>query len=98
MESERRSEILAAVHRVRNRRVELLAAVEAGNPGLGDVFDMAADDDVVASTKLAAVLVALPGMGQVSTKRLLAGLGVDDGMRIGELSSAEKGALLTALS
>jgi hypothetical protein len=78
---EQRQAALAKAAEARRARAELKALVSTGSVTL-------------AGTKVAALLVALPGMGKVKTKRLMEAEGIADNRRIRGLGSRQRAALL----
>lgn len=91
---EQRAAALAKAAEARRVRAELKALVSTGSVTLAEVFERADTDDIIAGTKVAAVLVAVPGMGKVKTKRLMEAEGIADNRRIRGLGSRQRAALL----
>lgn len=95
---------------VRDRRDELVAAIADGDVELFDVFegnltgvgapgDPALVDDaiVVATTKILPLVEAVPHMGKVTSRRLLASLSIAHATPVERLDATERNALVVAL-
>jgi len=89
-----RTEALAKAGAARRQRAELKELLSTGSLTLGEVLERAESDDVVAGTKVASLLVAMPGMGKITTIRLMQEIGIDDSRRIRGLGSRQREALL----
>lgn len=94
MSDEQRAAALAKAAQARRERAEMKELLKTGSLTLGEVFERAETDDIVAGTKVGALLVSLPGMGKVKAKRLMEDLGIADNRRIRGLGSKQKLALL----
>lgn len=93
-----RQEALAKAAAVRRRRAELKDRLKLGDLTLGDVLDMASDDDVVGGTKVLAVLESLPRIGKVTARRLMEELDISETRRLRGLGVKQREALLARLS
>ena len=69
----------------RDGRADVYRKLSDGEWDLGEVFAAADLDEGVASIKLLPVLEARPGVAKVATRRLLAALGIDEFVTIGEI-------------
>ena len=76
MTDEQRAAALARAGEARRIRAELKELLSTGSLSLGDVLVRADEDPLVAGTKVHAVILALPGMGKISTKRLMEDIGI----------------------
>ncbi|MCP3997848.1 MAG: integration host factor [bacterium] len=94
MTDEQRAAALARAGEARRVRAEIKQLLKTGSLSLPDVFDRAAEDDLVAGIKVGAVVVSMPHMGKVKAKRLLDDLGIDESKRLRSLGSRQKEALL----
>lgn len=94
MTEEQRTAALEKAAEARRTRAEIKELLSTGSLTLTEVFERAETDDIVAGTKVAAILVSLPGMGKVKTIRLMEELGIPDNRRIRGLGSRQKEALL----
>ncbi len=82
----------------RRQRAEMKVLLSTGSLTLAEVLARAEDDDVVARTKVGALLVALPGVGKVRAKRLMEELGIAPNRRIRGLGDRQRAALLERFS
>jgi hypothetical protein len=98
MTDEQRDAALARAREARRTRAELKQLLQAGSLGFSDVLDRAEEDDLVAGMKIQAVVVSMPHMGKVSTKRLLEEIGIADNRTIRGLGSNQRRALLEHFS
>ena len=62
------------------------------------MFERAKDDEVVASTKVFAVLISLPGFGKIKAKRLMESLGIAENRRVRGLGDRQRAKLLEIFS
>ena len=72
--------------------------LRTGSLSLAEVFDRAEDDKVVASTKVFAVLISLPGFGKIKAKRLMEDLGIAENRRVRGLGDRQRAKLLEFFS
>ncbi|MCY4432501.1 MAG: integration host factor, actinobacterial type, partial [bacterium] len=63
--AEQRQAALAKAGEVRRKRAEVKAKLKMRSISLSDLLEQAESDEVVAGTKVLAVLESLPGMGKV---------------------------------
>jgi hypothetical protein len=98
MTEEQRSEALARAREARRTRAEIKHLLQSGSLSFEDVLDRADEDDLVAGTKIQAIVVSMPHMGKVSTKRLLEEIGIADNRTIRGLGSNQRRALLEYFS
>jgi hypothetical protein len=91
---EQREAALAKAAEARRMRAEIKALLSTGSLTLGEVFERADGDDIVAGTKVASILVSLPGMGKIKTKRLMEEHGIADNRRIRGLGARQRQTLL----
>jgi predicted N-acetyltransferase YhbS len=96
LSSEQRAAALAKAAEARRVRAELREALRVGDATLADVLARA-EEDIVGSMKVKAVLTALPGLGKVKSYRLMARLGIAENRRVRGLGSQQRKALLEAL-
>lgn len=97
MSDEQRAAALAKAAEARRIRAEIKELLSTGSLTLGEVFARAETDEIVAGTKIYPVVVALPKMGKVSTKRLFEEHGISETRRIRGLGSRQKQVLLDLL-
>jgi hypothetical protein len=98
MTEEQRSAALARAREARRTRAEIKHLLQSGSLSFEDVLDRADEDDLVAGTKIQAIVVSMPHMGKVSTKRLLEEIGIADNRTIRGLGSNQRRALLEYFS
>lgn len=96
MTDEQRAAALARAGEARRVRAEVKQLLKTGSLSLPELFERAAQDDLVAGIKVGAVVVSMPHMGKVKAMRLLEDLGIDDSKRLRGLGSRQKEALLAS--
>lgn len=79
---EQREDALRKAMAARTHRAEVLAQLKAGKLTLQDVFDLAEDDEVVASTKIVSVLRSLPRVGPARAAHLMENVAIPDTRRV----------------
>lgn len=82
----------------RRKRAELKELLSMGSLDLAELFRKADEDDIVAGTKVSAVLAALPGLGKVKAQRMMEEHGIAENRRIRGLGDRQRKALLDAVS
>jgi hypothetical protein len=95
---EQRRAALAKAAEARRTRAELKELLKTGSLSLSEVFERAETDDIVAGTKISAVLVSLPGLGKIKAKRLMEELEISETRRIRGLGSRQRRELLDRFS
>jgi hypothetical protein len=98
MTDEQRAAALARAGEARRKRAEIKHLLKSGSLSFSDVLDRAEEDDLIAGTKIQAVVVSMPHMGKVSTKRLLEEIGIADNRTIRGLGINQRKALLDHFS
>lgn len=98
MSDEQRQAALAKAAEARRTRAEIKQLLKTGTLTLAEVLERAETDDVVAGTKVASLLVSMPGMGKISTKRLMEEYGIAENRRIRGLGSRQRALLLEHFS
>lgn len=78
----------------RRIRAEVKEQLRAGELNLGDLFERALTDDVVARTKILPLLEALPGVGKVKARRAMSQIGIAATRRVRGLGDQQRSALL----
>jgi hypothetical protein len=78
---------------VRRHRDTVVEAVARGEVTLDDLLAQARTNGDLGHIKTVTVLQAVPGVGKVAARRLLAELGVDPGLGLGHLSTLQADAL-----
>jgi len=93
-----RRAVLDAAEDVRRRRAEVVTDLEGGRMTMGEAFELADRDELVARIKLLALLQSVPGVGKVGSRRMLASLGIPESTRTGAIRSDDRRRLLDALA
>lgn len=92
--AEQRRAALAKAGEVRRKRAEVKQMLKMRSISLSDLLAQAETDDVVAGTKVLAVLESLPGMGKVRARRMMDEIGIADSRRIRGLGDQQRASLL----
>ncbi|MDE0605118.1 MAG: integration host factor, actinobacterial type [bacterium] len=92
--AEQRQAALAKAGEVRRKRAEVKQKLKMRSISLSDLLAQAETDDVVAGTKVLAVLESLPGMGKVRARRMMEEIGIADSRRIRGLGDQQRASLL----
>jgi hypothetical protein len=95
---EQRAAALARAAEARRTRAEIKALLKSGSLTFSDVLDRAEEDDLVAGTKVQAIIVSMPGMGKIATKRLMEEIGIAENRTLRGLGSNQRAALLERFS
>lgn len=95
---EQRRAALEKAAEARRTRAEIKELLKTGSLTLAEVMERAESDDIVAGTKVGAIVVSLPGMGKVKGKRLLEELGIAPNRRLRGLGKNQVAALLDRVS
>lgn len=91
---EQRAAALARAAEARRTRAEIKELLKTGSLTLPEVFDRADEDPLVAGTKVQAIVLAMPGMGKIATKRLMEDIGIAENRKLRGLGSRQRAALL----
>lgn len=91
---EQRAEALAKAAAARSARARLKAELKDGSVTLAQVLERAKSDELVAKTKVEAVLVSLPGVGKVRAQQAMEQLGISPTRRLAGLGDNQRAALL----
>lgn len=98
MTEEQRTAALERAREARRLRAEIKHLLKTGSLTFAEVLARADEDDLIAGTKIQAIVVSMPHMGKVSTKRLLEEIGVADNRTIRGLGTNQRNALLAYFS
>jgi hypothetical protein len=98
MTDEQRAAALARAGEARRMRAEIKHLLKTGSLTFTDVLERAEADDLIAGTKVRAIVVSMPGMGKVSTERLLSEIGIADGRTLRGLGSNQRELLIERFS
>ena len=85
---------VAAASAARGRRAVVKADLKAGRLRLGDVFELAGTDPIVARMGVPGLLAALPRIGPVRAGELMAEVGIAANRRVGGLGVGQRQELL----
>jgi len=95
---EQRQRALEKAGAARRQRAEVKDKLKMGALSLGELFEATDRGDesgnMLAKLKVVSVLESLPGVGKVNAKRLLKGLDISDGRRLGGVGDKQRERLL----
>ena len=95
---EQRQRALEKAGAARRQRAEVKDKLKMGALSLGELFEATDRGDesgnMLAKLKVVSVLESLPGVGKVNAKRLLKGLDISDGRRLGGVGDKQRQRLL----
>lgn len=94
LNDEARREALHKAAEARKLRAEMKQRLKAGEIDLRQVLDRAADDEVIARTRVSEVLEALPKVGRVRARRLMERLDISSSRRLRGLGVNQRERLL----
>ncbi|MDE0237210.1 MAG: integration host factor, actinobacterial type [bacterium] len=92
--AEQRQKALEKASEVRKKRADVKRLLKMRSISLADLLEQAETDEVVAGTKVLAVLESLPGMGKVRARRMMEEIGIADSRRIRGLGDQQRASLL----
>lgn len=93
---EQRQAALDKAARARRERAELKEKLKMGSTSLGELLDLAGDDEIIGKMKVLAVLESLPGVGKVKARRTMESIGISETRRVRGLGGQQREALLAA--
>lgn len=96
--AEQRAKALEKAALARQKRAEIKQLLKSGSLSLGDLYEKAESDPIVAGIKVSAVLSSLPRVGKVKSKRIMEDLGIADNRRLRGLGDRQRAALLEEFS
>ncbi len=91
---EQRAAALVKATAVRRERAELKAQLKMGAVSFDELVARIDSDEVVAKTKVLAVLESLPGVGKVKARRTMEDIGIAESRRMRGLGEQQTKALL----
>ncbi|CCI83499.1 integration host factor, actinobacterial type [Corynebacterium otitidis] len=91
---EQRKEALAKAAEARKARAELKEKLKRGDITLREVLEQAQEDETTGKTKVSALLEALPKVGKVKAKEIMAELEIAPTRRLRGLGERQRRALL----
>ncbi len=98
MTDEQRAAALERARLARRTRAEITALLQTGSLTFSDVLERASEDDLVAGTRVKVIVGAMPGMGKISTIRLLEEIGIADNRTLRGMTPRQTKALLERFS
>jgi hypothetical protein len=97
LDDETRRQALEKAAEARKVRAELKQRLKAGDIELADVLRRAESDEIVAKTKVSAILESLPRVGKVRARKLMERLDISPSRRVRGLGANQREKLLAAL-
>lgn len=94
LDAESRREALERAAEARKIRAELKQQLKSGEIDFAEVLRRAEDDEIVAKTKVSAVLEALPKVGKVRARKMMERLDISPSRRIRGLGVNQREKLL----
>ena len=94
MTAEQRAAALERAALARRTRAEIKALLKTGSLTFADVLERAEVDDLVAGTRVKAIVGSMPGMGKITTIRLLEEIGIAENRTLRGLTKRQTEALL----
>ncbi len=94
MTPEQRAAALERAALARRTRAEIKALLKTGSLTFSDVLQRADEDDLVAGTRVKAIVGSMPGMGKITTIRLLEEIGIAENRTLRGLTTRQTEALL----
>jgi lambda repressor-like predicted transcriptional regulator len=88
-----RAEALEKSRAARRARADLKAGLKSGGLTLAEVLASAGTSEIVAKTKVSALLESMPGVGKVRAAQIMGRLGIDAGRRVRGLGANQRAAL-----
>lgn len=98
MTDEQRVAALERAQLARRTRAEIKALLQTGTLTLSDVLERASEDDLVAGTRVKAIVGAMPGMGKITTIRLLEEIGIAENRTLRGMTPRQTKELLERFS
>lgn len=91
--AEQRTDALAKAALARSARLSTKTCLKQGVMTMAEVLAQAAGNDVIAKMKVTAVLEAMPGVGKVRARQIMARLGIVQTRRLRGLGVNQRAAL-----
>lgn len=95
---EQRKAALEKAAMVRRIRSDLKMRLKMGSLSFSELLELADNDQIVAKTKVLAVLESLPGVGKVKARRTMDTVGIAESRRLAGLGPQQRAALLAEFS
>jgi len=94
---EQRTAALKKAAEARTARAELKEKLKMGSVTLAEALAKADSDDVIGNMRVLAMLEALPGVGKVKARRLMADIEIAENRKVRGLGPKQRTALLEQL-
>jgi hypothetical protein len=94
LDAESRRQALERAAEARKIRAELKQQLKSGEIDFAEVLKRAEEDEIVAKTKVSAVLEALPKLGKVRARKLMERLDISPSRRVRGLGANQREKLL----
>ena len=94
LDAESRRQALERAAEARKIRAELKQQLKSGEIDFAQVLERAQDDEIVAKTKVSAVLEALPKVGKVRARKMMERLDISPARRVRGLGANQREKLL----
>ena len=91
---EQRADALKKAAEARRKRAEIKEKLKLGTVTLPELLEKASSDELVGKMKVTSVLEALPGIGKVRCKKIMAAVGITETRRLQGLGVKQKQSLL----
>lgn len=95
---EQRAAALVRAGEARKVRAEVKELLKTGSMSIGELFEQADNDDLIAGIKVERLIGAMPGMGKIKASRLMESLGIAENRRLRGLGDRQREALLAEFS
>lgn len=97
LSDEARAAALEKAAEARRIRAELKQRLKMGSLSLGELLELADNDEIVGKTKVLAVIESLPGVGKVKARRTMEEIGIAESRRLRGLGDNQRRDLLEEL-
>jgi len=98
LSEEQRAAALARAAEARRVRAETKELLKTGTLSFAELLERAAENELIAGIKVAALLSSMPGTGKVKAKRLMEKHEIADNRRLRGLGERQRAALLDEFS
>jgi putative heme iron utilization protein len=98
MTDEQRAAALQRAALARRMRAEIKALLQTGSLTFADVLEKAEADDLVAGTRVKAIVSSMPKMGKITTIRLMEEIGIAENRTLRGLTPRQTKELLDRFS
>jgi hypothetical protein len=98
MTAEQRAAALERAALARRTRAEIKALLQTGSLTFTDVLERAKEDDLVAGTRVKQLIQSMPGMGKITTIRLMEEIGIAENRTLRGLTDRQTRELVDRFS